>query len=40
MFRIRRSNNLNEINIIVNYVLKIPPDYKRNYVKDIFLKLV
>ena len=38
--RISISNNMNKINIIVNYVLNFPSDYKMNYVRDIFLKLV
>jgi hypothetical protein len=39
MVRICIINNLNKINIVINYVLKIPPDNKRNYVRDIFLEL-
>ena len=40
MIKVSISNNMNKVNIIVNYVLNIPPDYKRNYVRDIFLELV
>jgi len=40
MIRISINNNLNKINIIVNYALKYPPDYERNYVRDVFLDLV
>ena len=39
MIRINISNNMNKIDIIVMY-LNIPPDYKRNFVEDIFLELV
>ena len=30
---------MNTVTITVNYVLNIPPDCKRNYVRGIFLKL-
>ena len=39
MIKISRSNNMNKFTIIVNYVLKFPPDCKRNYVRGIFLRL-
>jgi len=40
MIRISISNNLNKINVVVNYALKYSSDYEMNYVRGIFLELV
>jgi hypothetical protein len=40
MIKVSISNNMNKINITVNYVLKYSPRLQKNYVGGIFLELV